>query len=167
MLKNNFHTCFIAIFLIFGCQNSKKPQQYYENQIGDTPFDKTRDNPSFKFCDSTKVLHKRAYITYSGGKKALEEELIKKYIFQPNYKTFSGYFIIRFAVNCNNETGRFRMEVLDTNFTKTNCPEDLKNHILSLSKSLKNWNHVFYRGKDYDGYRFINIKMKHGKIVKS
>ena len=167
MLKNNYYTFFIVILFVFGCQNSKKVQKYYENQIGDTPFDKTKDKPNFKFCDSTKVLHKRAYIRYSGGEKALEEALIKKYIFQPNYKTFSGYFIIRFAVNCNNETGRFRMEILDTNFMETNCPKDLQNHILSIAKSLVNWHHPFYRSKDYDGYRFINIKMKNGKIVKS
>ncbi len=167
MLRNNYYTYLIVTLLVFGCQNLKKVQKDYENQIGDTPFDKTRDNPNFKFCDSTKVLHKRAYIRYSGGEKALEEELIKKYNFQPNYRTFSGYFIIHFAVNCNNKTGRFRMEILDTNFRKTNCPEGLESQILSLAKSLENWHHAFYRGKDYDGYRFINIKMKNGKIVKS
>lgn len=167
MIKNSFRIFMIVIILTFGCQTSKETQQHYEDQIGDTPFDKSIDYPNFKFCDSTKVLHKRAYIQYTGGEKALEEELIKNYTPQTAYNNFTGYFIIRFAVNCNNETGRFRIEVLDSNFKKGHCSKALENHILSISKSLKHWNHAYYRGKDYDGYRFINIKMKNGNIVKS
>ncbi len=168
MLKNNyFKIIIVTIILISGCQIAKKSQQFYENQIGDTPFNKSLDNSNFKFCDSTNVLHKRAYIQYTGGEKALEEELIKKYVFQPEHKGFSGYFIFRFAVNCNNQTGRYRIQILDPNFKKANCPKNLETHILSISKSLKDWNHAFYKGKDYDGYRFINIKMENGKIVKS
>lgn len=168
MLKNNCFKIFIAaIVLIYGCQTAKDTQQLYENQIGDTPFNQSLDNSNFKFCDSTNVLHKRAYIRYTGGEKALEEEFIEKYIFQTEHKNFSGYFIIRFAVNCDNQTDRFRMQILNANFKKTNCPKKLEDHILSISKSLKNWNHAFYRGEDYDGYRFINIKMENGKIVKS
>lgn len=168
MLKNNyFQVLTIILILITACQTTKEHQKHYENQIGDTPFNPKMDDANFKFCDSSKVLHKRAYIQYTGGEKALEEELISKYILKPEHKNFNGYFIVRFAVNCNNETNRFRMEVLDSKFQKANPPKALKNQILSLAKSLKNWNHAFYRGKDYDGYKFINIKMKNGKIVKS
>ena len=167
MLKNKPLLVFTILILLLSCQTTKESPKHYENQIGDTPFNQNLDDSNFKFCDSTNILHKRAYIRYAGGEKALEEELIKKYIFQPEYKSFNGYFIIRLAVNCNNETGRFRIQVLDSSFKKTNCPRNLEAHILYISKSLKNWNHAFYKGKDYDGYRFINIKMKKGKIVKS
>ena len=154
-------------FCLLGCAKKTGESITYQDQIGDTPFDQNLDDVNFKFCDSTNVLHKRAWVKYTGGRKELEEDILKNYTFKPSYESFSGYFIIRFVVNCNNESGRFRMEVLDSDFNLTTCPKDLKSHIITLFKSLKNWNHAFYEGKSYDGYTFHNIKMLHGKIQKS
>ncbi|MEM1001817.1 MAG: hypothetical protein AAGH46_04125, partial [Bacteroidota bacterium] len=122
------------------------------------------DDVNFKFCDSSKVLHKRALIKYTDGETALEKEILEKYQYKQMYSEFSGYFIIRFAVNCKNATGRFRVEVLDSNFNETTIPEELKDEILSLFKNLNSWNHAVYQGDSYDGYTFRVIKIMNGKI---
>ncbi len=153
--------------LLFGhCSTPSRTIQEYQDQIGDTPFDPSRDNPEYTLCDSTNVLHKRAYIQYTGGIKAMEEELFANYEYQPSYSTFSGTFIIRFVVNCRNEAGRYRMQILDEKFQKTTAPKNLVTHILSISKNLNKWNHAVYKGKDHDGYRFITIKMENGQLIK-
>jgi hypothetical protein len=157
----------LLLFFVLSCNQAKEIKHHdYENQIGDTPFDLNLDDSNFKFCDSTNVLHKRALVRYKGGTKALEEELIENYKFKPKYESFSGYFVIRFAINCNNETGRFRMQILNSTFKETNYLPELGSHILSITKALKGWNHAFYQGKYMDCYRFIIIKMENGKIQK-
>ena len=166
MIKAKSFIFLLAISLsVLNCSHNSEKTHHYENQIGDTPFNANLDNASFKFCDSSKVLHKRALISYKGGRKALKEELLKAYQFQPKYKTFNGYFVIRFAVNCYGETGRFRTQILDTNFEETKSPKALKSHILNITKELKGWNYAVYKGAPFDCYTFINIKIENGKIL--
>ncbi|WP_299884167.1 hypothetical protein [uncultured Lacinutrix sp.] len=156
----------IFLFFILSCNNEIEGT-YYENQIGDTAYNPNTDNKDFKFCDSTNVLHKRALIKYNGGEKALEAELLNKFVFNPKFEHFSGYFIVRFAINCKNKTGRYRLQTLDSSFLKTKPPNQLSEHILSIIKSLNGWNHPFYKGKDLDGYSFFTIKIINGEIQKT
>ena len=124
-IKNLQRTKSIILLLmllspLLSCQSTKEqphpPLQQYENHIGDTPFNADVDNPDFKFCDPADILHKRAFVRYEGGAKAFKEEMLAKYDFKSSYKSYNGYFIIRFAVNCNDELGRVRMEALDEDF---------------------------------------------------
>ena len=154
----------IFLFPLLSCNPTKGKKKHYEDQIGDTTFDVNLDDVDFKFCDSTDVLHKRARVGYEGGLRAIREEVAEKYNFKSSYEAYSGYFIVRFAVNCNDESGRFRIQTLDENFNLSKSPEGLENHILSIFKELKDWKHPVYRGKDYDGYKFISIKMIKGQI---
>jgi hypothetical protein len=161
---------FIFVTTLFcGCNKiqAQEVSEKYMEQIGDTPFETNQDNAEFHFCDSTNVLHKRALISYVGGFKAMEAEIINNYSNKPDYITFSGYFFIRFAVNCKGESDRFRWEIVGEDFKKTVCPYILEKEIIKIVKNLKKWNPANYEGKIYDGYTFIIIKMINGKIVKS
>ena len=40
----------------------------------------------------------------------------------------------------------------------------LEEHLLSIMKSIKGWKHPIYNDKDYDGYKFISIKIVNGQI---
>ncbi|WP_460219841.1 hypothetical protein [Psychroserpens sp. MEBiC05023] len=155
----------VLILVLMSCETSREVKTDYKDHIGDTTFNADLDDPQFQFCDSTKVLHRRALISYTGGNKALNKAILESYNYQSDYRFFSGYFIIRFAVNCKNESGRFRIQVLDTDFNSTKCPEDLFQHIQSVFKELKDWNHAIYNGKDYDSYTFRVIKIENGKII--
>jgi len=157
----------VLSLLLFSCNQTKEASQRYEDQVGDTHFNPKIDNPDFNFCDSTDVLHKRAQVRYKGGRKALQEELSKNYEIKPSYKSYSGYFIVRFAVNCKGEAGRFRIEGHDSDFNLAKCPDELEVHIRSLVKNLKHWRHAFYHGKDYDCYSFFIIKIENGQIQQS
>lgn len=159
------YTLLILIpLLLFCCKTENNNHKTYQNQIGDTTYNEKLDDANFKFCDSANVLHKRAFVKYKEGLKAFEKEVLEKYTYKPIYKNFSGYFIIRFAVNCNNEAGRFRMQILNPEFNLIECSKDLKEDILSIVKSCKKWQHPIYDGKHYDGYTFVTIKIINGKI---
>jgi len=168
MIKTNTFQNILILITVFAfftaCNQEEKQQQKYQNQIGDTPYNFNLDTKNFKLCDSLNTLHKRAYVKYKGGNKALKKELVENYKLQSQYKTYNGYFIIRFVVNCKDEAGRYRMEVLDENFNLANAPKELQKHILNLFKTLKNWQHPFYENKHYDGYKFITIKITNGQI---
>ena len=56
------------------------------------------------------------------------------------------------------------MEVLDTKFNIASPSKELQEHILDIFKTLKKWQHPFYDGKDYDGYKFITLKIVNGQI---
>ena len=161
-------TCLaLACCFLLNCNSNNNSAKTYLADIGDTTFNSSIDKSSFNFCDSSNVLHKRAYVKYEGGIRSLENDLIAQYQIKPGYKDFSGYFIVRFAVNCKDEIGRFRWEVVNPDFEETTCPEELENNIITIFKRLDKWNHPFYRGADYDGYTYVVIKLKNGQIIPS
>ncbi len=156
---------FIALFLVL-C-NCKPETEQYENQIGDTPYNPKLDSPNFKFCDSSNVLHKRARITYTGGEKAFEIDIINSFKTNPIPDSFSGFAIVRFAVNCKDEIGRIRIQLVDIDFNSIVENHGLVEQIKTTIKNLNNWNHAYYEGKSYDGYTFRVLKILNGEIIMS
>lgn len=171
MKKTTYLYILMVLIFFFSCNTKKetkvekKPE--YLADIGDTKFNAELDNANFKFCDSINVLHKRASVAYTGGTPAMEEELIKTYKKLPEYESFTGYFFVRFAVNCKNESGRFRWEIVDEDFKEMTCPKALENEIITKVKELKFWNHPIYQGEPHDGYTYIIVKIEDGNIVRS
>ena len=165
-MKHITFIIFPLVFVILSSCNNPTTEKYLAD-IGDTTFNASIDKSSFKFCDSSNVLHKRAYVKYKGGIRNFENDLISLYQIKPEYIKFSGYFIVRFAVNCKNEAGRFRWEIVNPDFEKTTCPKGLENEIITTLKRLDKWNHPVYRGKNYDGYTYLIIKIEKGEIIRS
>jgi hypothetical protein len=97
----------------------------------------------------------------------MEKELIASYEKQAAFESFTGYFFVRFAVNCENKTGRFRWEIVDENFEKTTCSSSLETEIITKVKNLSFWNHPIYRGESRDGYTFLIVKIENGNIIPS
>lgn len=163
----NIYSMIVILLLLVSCNNSNNTKEIYKDHIGDTSFNSKLDAPSFKFCDSTNILHSRSKIHYNGGTIKFEDDLLEQYILQPEFENFNGFFFIRFAVNCNDEIGRIRWDVVDSNFQATNCPLSLERNLISIVKKLNNWSHPVSNNKDYDGYSFLIIKIENGEIIKS
>lgn len=168
-MVNKILTYIIIIILITNCKFNQKniELKQYPKQIGDTEFNAKMDNPNFRFCDTSNVLHRRSLIYYTGGHKNFEKDLINRYEYKKSYKTFSGYFIVRFGINCRNEIGRLRLESVNNEFEKAIPPKRLKEHIIEILRGLKKWNSPVINGKSFDGYKFIVIEFKNGEIIKS
>lgn len=170
-MKISYLYMLMVLILFFSCiskkeaEAEKKPE--YMADIGNTKFNFELDDVNFIFCDSTDVLHQITRISYYGGAPAMEKELIDNYKKQPEYESFTGYFFIRFAVNCKNESGRFRWEIVNEDFKETTCPKSLEDEIITKVKSLKYWNHPIYEGESHDGYTYMIVKIENGNIVRS
>lgn len=153
--------------LLISCDTSSNQQKQYLKDIGDTVFNTQTDNPNFKFCDSSNILHKRAYVKYTGGHRQFDNDFSIKYKTKAQYNNFSGYIIIRFAVNCKDQIGRVRWEVLSPDFKPTSAPQVLEDDVIRIFKSLTHWKHPIYRGDSYDGYTYTIIKLENGTFIKS
>ena len=97
-------------------------------------------------------------------KPGLTQDTLKQYISTQEFQAFSGYLIVRFAINCKDQIGRIRLEVLDTDFNITSAPEGMETEIRSTFENLKAWQHAVYKGQDYDGYSFCTLKITNGKL---
>ena len=150
---------------IIGCS-----QDDYKN-VGDIPFNKELDNENFKICNESNI--KQYYVrrssdsppTYLGEKRALENIIFSKYRF-PQSANENGYITIRFIVNCNGETGRFRIEEMDLSYKSKKFDNNITDQLLEIVKNLKDWVPRKRNGKNLDFYQYLTFKMEKGQIVK-
>ena len=156
----------IIPFLIIGCNQSHS----YQN-VGDIPFDKLKDNISFKICDEANI--KQYYVrkssdkpsSYLGEKKGLENTILDKYFF-PKTEKENGYLTLRFIVNCKGESGRFRVEEMDYKFKPFNFDKKITEQLLKIVKNLNKWIPRRGENKEFDFYQYLTFKIKNGQIIK-
>jgi hypothetical protein len=152
---------------LFSCQQAPEDTsntQKYSDNVGDILFDPTSDDQNFMLCDSTKVISGRSSLSFSDNGSTVAEVCLKNFKFQPAYASFSGYVIVRFIVNCQKETGRFRIQTLAEDFSSKECPLALQNHLSSIVQGLKSWKDRGTRGRGADRSKYINFKITNGKI---
>lgn len=154
----------ILILMISCTQNEYK-------DVGDIPFDEEMDDDNFQICDESNI--KQYYVrkssdippSYKGEKRGLERAIISQYNF-PQSEQEDGYITIRFIVNCNGETGRFRIEEMDFAYKTKKFDPKISTQLLKVVKSLKEW--IPRKGKNtaYDFYQYLTFKIENGQIVK-
>lgn len=157
----------LFLFLFSNCKSTSKKNseaKKYSHWVGDIHFDANLDNEKLLLCDSTHVIHRRNGLTYPGGKDAIKNECLKKYKYLPENKSFSGYIMVRFIINCKKETGRFRIQPMDFDFSLTECPNNLKEQLLSIVKGLKEWESASEKDKGSDFSKYLNFKIQNGQI---
>jgi len=162
-----YFTVFSFIVLLFACQPvliEKEAPKIYSHWIGDILFDAQLDESDFQLCDSTKIVHRRNALSYEKGKQVFKEICLDRFQFQPEFAEFTGYIMIRFLINCNGQTGRFRAESLAPDFSLREAPEGLTNHLLEISRGLKRWNRNRVADENADCSKYLNFKIKNGKI---
>ncbi len=164
-------TFYTLLFLvIFGCSdNNTIPTSKYEiptrnHNLSYTPFDIKLDNPNFTICDSTNISSGRNRLKYIGGKNKLRKDITSEYLYKPAYATFNGYVVIRFLVNCEGKSGRYRAQALNLDFSPSNTPSDLLEHSIELIRSLDNWKIPSANDSKKEYSKFINLKISNGKI---
>ncbi|WP_196885512.1 hypothetical protein [Aureivirga sp. CE67] len=169
MRKIKISLC-LWMILSISCSEKKTEKnidKVYSEHIGNTVFNPKKDDPNFKFCDSSEVHHSKSKIGYRGGVRAIEREFLDNYIFEEQFQDFSGSFIIRFGLNCNYETGRFRWEILDRELKETFCPEKMENHVISIVRKLEGWEHLRIDNNQPQGYGYIKLNFEKGKLILS
>lgn len=139
---------------------------YYQtaNNIGDIAFDASIDNAEFVVCDEEYIVqYYSAGTYYEGGEKAIKTEL-RELITQLNFEK-SGIITFRFVVNCNNQIGRFRVLMVNTDLKETSFNSNNIKQIQEAIENLKNWHAGKWDNQPLDTYYNLSFKILNGKIT--
>lgn len=135
--------------------------------IDDIKPDSTIDGSTFKICNTNEQIiqyfNDGKGIQYVGGKPAIDS------IFLSNYKAVkineSGLIRIRFVVNCSGETGRYRLLSSDLNYKPKEFTSQITNQLLSIAKSMTNWQPKIWKDMKVDYYQYLICKIEKGELT--
>ncbi len=100
---------------------------------------------------------------YSKGKNGLRKFILSNYE-NRNYSD-SGYFNVRFVINCKGEAGRYIIHENDLDLEPHQFSEDLKNQLLTLTVQLEDWKPNLIQEEQVDSYMYISYRIEHGEIT--
>ncbi len=156
----------MLLLAIVSCQNTHNQKSAYPNHVGDIAFDENIDDPNFKIC-----LNGRIPQYYEFGKSLQckgEKPAIDKHfeILKLNETTVeSGYITIRFIVNCEGKTGRYRIEEMNNDYQPISFDKKLVEKILTLTKELSGWIVGGNPEQPVDYYQYLTFKIEEGKLI--
>jgi len=141
-------------------------QSKYPDHVGDIAFNPKIDDPSFKICNERS--HYQYYnfgngVQYKGEKPAIEDHFKELHLNKLQGET--GYITIRFVVNCEGKTGRFRVQEMNTEYQSRNFNKPLVAQILALTKQLNGWIPGVDTGYKVDYYQYLTFKLENGKLL--
>lgn len=141
-------------------------QQTYPNQVGDIAPDSMLDEPGFRACRESNIPQYYSVKSgYEGEKPAIEQYFEQNFRTQKAWAKESGYLTVRFVVNCNGQTGRFRTLEIDTGYQPKKFPESLSQHLLQLCKQMPGWLPGKAENIPYDYYQYLTFTIAKGEIV--
>lgn len=155
----------ITILIISSCF-----QDDYKD-VGDIPFNTEMDDENFNICNEGNI--KQYYVrrssdtppSYKGEKRGLEKAVFSKYRFLESEKE-NGYVTIRFIVNCEGKTGRFRMEEMDFAYKPQKFDVKITSQLLEIVKKLNGWTPRKRNGNNLDFYQYLTFRIEKGQITK-
>ncbi|MCA4895297.1 MAG: hypothetical protein ING84_09865 [Cytophagales bacterium] len=157
---------FLLLVVYSSCQKSKAQKSVYPNHVGDTAFDEKIDDPNFKVCTTGRIPQYYEFgksLQFKGEKPAIDKhfEILK----QNESTAESGYITIRFIVNCEGKTGRYRIEEMSNDYQPMSFDKNLVEKILTLTKELSGWIVGGNPEQPVDYYQYLTFKIEGGKLI--
>lgn len=156
----------LLLSTLLSCGQKLEDSAVYPLQVGDIPFDPKVDDPNFKLCDEGQILQ---YYNFSKGFQYQGEKVMVNQHFEENFKAGqnpeSGFLTIRFVVNCEGKTGRYRVQGMTSEYIEKKFDDKLVTQLLSLTKQLDGWGTGEYDGKKYDYYQYLTFKIENGRLI--
>ncbi|WP_157681154.1 hypothetical protein [Maribacter dokdonensis] len=159
----------ILCSILFSCSETKtetKTEKKYFNDLGEIPFDEKLDDINFKVCHEDITFpfnYGGVGLIYEGEKKKLVKTFSENYQ-SSELKNQNGFITIRFIINCEGKTGRFRVVEMDFNLKPKKFDETISTQILNITKNLSGWKRYEYKGKAYDYQQYLTFKLEDGKL---
>lgn len=155
----------LIIFVFFYSCNSSEQKNESLRHVGDILFDPKVDTTNFQPCHEDLTFQYYNFsnaIQYEGEKAKIIREFQSK--FETTAKEDSGYVTIRFIVNCNGQTGWFRITTMDLAYKPKSLSNKLSNELLDITKELDGWIPGEFNGEKFDYYQYLTFKILNGKI---
>lgn len=155
--------------LAIACKTEKATTTKYLRWVGDIAYNETKDDPEFKLCNTDNDIFQYHNVAngpqYEGEKITLIEAFHHQY--EPvKIEGQSGMIRLRFIVNCEGETDRFRLISADENYQPFTFSAKITDQLMAITKSLKGWKPLDLDGQPLDYYQYLIFIMKDGEIVK-
>lgn len=158
--------------LLYAMQTSKTPStgngpatdcQY--TGVGAIPFSPAHDKAEFTVCDCSQIYqYYQVNTSYRHDRKWLKNYFITALQTNQVAKKQSGYIVIRFLVNCQGKTDRFRVSQMDMNAQPVQFEQKLTEQLVDLTKQLHEWIPGQINGTAYDSYYYLNFKIEKGNL---
>lgn len=138
----------------------------YMRWVGDIAFDPRTDDPNIALCWGDnwvlQYFNLSEGLRYNGEKPAIDAFFKANY--QPVELNQSGYLRIRFVVNCQGQTNRFRLLEADEHYNARPFDPAISQQLLQLCKQLEGWEVIEQDGRPIDYYQYLLFKIKQGQI---
>jgi len=157
-----------TLVIFQSCGQTQSTVSTYPEHVGDISFDAKLDDPVFKIC--TNEMNIPQYYNFGDGLQYIGEKIAINKYFTENFKNRiqkneTGFLTIRFIVNCEGKTGRFRIEGMDNNYQIKKFDKELESQILKLTKQLDGWVVAKSKEQKYDYYQYLTFKLVDGQII--
>ncbi len=163
-------TILLFLALFSACKPSKKtvvPGSNYPNNIGDIAPDSILDDSTFRACRESNIpQYYSVQSGFEGEKPAIERYFKQNFKKDKAFEKENGYLTIRFVVNCNGQTGRFRVMEMDPDYQPKKFSPALRGQLLQLTKQLKGWLPGKNEGIPYDYYQYLTFTIVQGEITR-
>lgn len=161
---------FLFVLAFFSaCQPSKKARSAgtdYPNNIGDILPDSALDDPSFHACRESNIPQYYSIQSgYAGEKPAILRYFRENFRKEKSFGSENGFITIRFVVNCNGQTGRFRVLEMGQDYKPKTFSEPLRNRLLQLTKQMPGWLPGKSENIPYDYYQYLTFTIVQGDIA--
>ncbi len=169
-MRKYFLGYILIVFLFLnGCyfeknDTHKKLINNYPAYLGDIPYNSALDDKDFQLCDSLDIIKSRSAVSYIGGYPKIEEDCRRVLEKASNNHTYSGYVLARFIINCKKESGRFRIQSLDSAFMLQPCSDALISEVKTTIESLNNWVFTHSQNQEKDHSKYLNFLFKNGQL---
>lgn len=123
-------------------------------------------NDNFELCDENHIYqyyNQSETLPYFTGKNGFRDYINKGYK-NRNYAD-SGYFNIRFIINCEGKAGRFITHENNLDLEPQSFNSDLKKQLTNLTTNVKQWHPVYLHDKKRDAYMYISYRIENGEIT--
>jgi hypothetical protein len=174
IFKKSYHRILfptIISTLLLSCkQNTDKNLPIYlqvpEHIVGEIIYDAELDTGDFRPCHEDQVVPYYYFdepIQYEGEKPALVKAW--KEGFKSADPTLNTYVTILFVVNCEGETGFFRLSAYKEDLIEYDLDPDIRNELLTIAKSLPGWQVGEGRDFNLDYVQYTTLKIENGLIT--
>lgn len=170
-MKQPFLSILAGLFALAGCSTVTTPpkETVSPRHVDDIAHDTQQDSDSFKTCHGDQYViqyfNNSRGLEYEGGKPAIVEAVHQHYDPTKAAKE-SGLVRVRFIVNCNGESGRFRVLGMDEQYQTKIFSTTITNQLVTITKNLKGWKVKQLNDKERDYYQYLIFKLEQGAIVK-
>ena len=176
MAAHNLRWCFLKYMVylslglagfMVGCSQNDRQNHPHSEWVGNINFDPKTDDPAFKLCAPNDV---KQYFNFGKGLQYKGEKMAIETVFSQEYQpvidtTQNGWIRIRFVVNCNGQTGRFRLMASDDDYQPKSFASPITDQLMSITKRLDGWQPLSTEDQPKDYYQYLLFKIHNGTIL--